>query len=329
MTDHNRLHSPNRSSIPGEMPANRQNSEAPVPERKNPVVAELSGVHKRYGSVVALDGIDLKVLGGKLLAILGPNGAGKTTAISLLLGLQTPDAGKVTLFGQSPLNIEARRQVGAMLQEVTLAPELRAKDLIDLTASYYPSPLSVEEVMALTNTTALAKRPCGKMSGGQKRQVQFAMAVVGRPKLLFLDEPTVGLDVQARETMWAMLRQLLSDGTSIVLTTHYLEEAEELADQVIVLARGKVVAQGSVDGVRARVARKQIRCLTKLDIDRVGDWRGVQSVSMENNRMQITVMDAEVVVRRLLEEDTDLLELEVSRAGLAEAFTEITQEVAQ
>ncbi len=314
------------SDISGEY---MDNSIASESRTRNGAIAELSDVYKHYGSTVALDGIDLKVPSGKLLAVLGSNGAGKTTAISLLLGLQKPDAGEVKLFGQSPLNIEARRQVGVMLQEVTLAPELRAKDLMDLTASYYPSPLSTEEVMALTNTTHLAKRPCGKMSGGQKRQVQFAMALVGRPKLLFLDEPTVGPDIQARETMWAILRRLVSQGASIVLTTHYLEEAEALADQVVVLARGKVVARGSVDEVRARVAQKQIRCLTKLDMDGISGWSGVENVRMENDRMQITVTDAESVVRRLLAEDAGLLELEVSRAGLAEAFTEITQEAIQ
>ena len=225
---------------------------------QNNIIAELSGVYKRYGNTVALDGVDLKVPKGKLLSILGPNGAGKTTAISLLLGLRKPDAGKVTIFNKSPLLLEARRQVGVMMQEVTLAPELRARELIDLTASYYPAPFSVKEVMELTNMTSLAKRPYGKMSGGQKRQVQFAMALVGRPRLLFLDEPTAGMDVQAREMMWSMMRQLVRSGTSIVLTTHYLEEAEALADQVVVLGKGKIVTQGSVDDVRTLVARKQI-----------------------------------------------------------------------
>jgi ABC-2 type transport system ATP-binding protein len=294
-------------------------------------VAELSGACKRFGSTVALDGVDIKVSAGKMLAVLGPNGAGKTTAISLLLGLLQTDSGKAELFGKSPMLIESRRKVGVMLQEVSLAPEMRACELIDLTACYYPSPLTVEEVMELTHTTPLARRPYGKMSGGQKRQVQFAMALVGRPKLMFLDEPTAGLDVQAREAMWAGLRQLVKNGTSIVLTTHYMEEAEALADRVVVLARGRVVARGSVDAVRARVARKRISCLTKLGIEKIGGWPGIQSISMENNRMQITVKDAEseAIVRRLLEEDAGLRELEVSRAGLAEAFTEITQEAAQ
>lgn len=296
---------------------------------QNNVIAEMAGVYKKYGNAVALDGIDLKVPVGKILAILGPNGAGKTTAISLLLGLKKPNAGKVTLFGKSPLLLEARRQAGVMMQEVTLAPELRAWELIDLTASYYPHPLTVKEVMDLTNTSSLARRPYGKMSGGQKRQVQFAMALVGRPRLLFLDEPTAGMDIQAREMMWSMMRQLVREGTSIVLTTHYLEEAEALADHVVVLAKGRVVVRGSVDEIRTRVARKQIYCLTKLSIDEINNWPGVQGVRKDKQRLNITVIDAEDVVRRLFEEDNDLRELEVSRAGLAEAFTKITQEDTQ
>lgn len=296
---------------------------------QNTVIAELSGVYKKYGNTVALDGVDLQIPGGKLLAILGPNGAGKTTAISLFLGLKKADSGKVAIFNKSPLLLEARRQVGVMMQEVTLAPEQLVKDLIDLTASYYPDPLSVKEVMELTNTASLARRSYGKMSGGQKRQVQFAMALVGRPKLLFLDEPTVGMDIQARELMWAIMRQLVKEGTAIVLTTHYLEEAEALADQVAVLARGKIVAQGSVDDVRTLVARKQIYCLTSLSADRIRNWPGVQGVNKDKERLNIKVIEAEAIVRRLLEEDKDLKGLEVSRAGLAEAFAEITQEAIQ
>jgi ABC-2 type transport system ATP-binding protein len=329
MPGKNQLHTSDQSSHTGEVSTDNSMINSDRSQSQNRIIAELAGVYKRYGHTVALDGIDLEVPSGKLLAILGPNGAGKTTAISLLLGLKKPDAGKVTIFGKSPLLLETRRQVGVMMQEVTLAPELRARELIDLTASYYSYPLTVKEVMELTNTTALAKRPYGKMSGGQKRQVQFAMALVGRPKLLFLDEPTAGMDIQAREMMWSMMRQLVRDGTSIVLTTHYLEEAEALADHVVVLNKGRIVAQGSVDEVRTHVARKQIFCLTKLSIDEIGNWPGVQNVNKEKQRLNITVIDAEDVVRRLLEEDVDLQELEVSRAGLAEAFTEITQEATQ
>jgi ABC-2 type transport system ATP-binding protein len=273
-------------------------------------------------------GLDLEVRRGELLAVLGPNGAGKTTAISLMLGLRRPDSGTARLFGLSPLLIEARRQVGVMMQEVTLAPELRVREQIDLVASYYPDPLTPDAVLELTHTAPLARRPYGKLSNGQKRQVQFGMAVCGRPKLLFLDEPTVGLDIQSREMLWGALRKLVDDGASIVLTTHYLEEAEALADRVVVLAKGRIVASGSVSEMRALVVRTRIRCLTTLAVDEVMDWPGVGSVSRDRERLEITATNAEAVVRQLLAADEDLQELEVRRAGLAEVFTELTQETA-
>jgi ABC-2 type transport system ATP-binding protein len=294
---------------------------------KNDYLAELRGVSKRFGSVVALDGIDLQVRPGELLAVLGPNGAGKSTAISLLLGLQQPDAGSARLFGRSPLELEARRNIGVMMQDVVLAPDLRVREQIDLVASYYPDPLSPEAVMEMTHTTALGTRSYGKLSGGQKRQVQFAIAVCGRPKLLFLDEPTVGLDVQSREIMWEMLRRLVQQGASIVLTTHYLEEAEFLADRVVVLAKGLVIACGAVNDIRAIVGHKRISCVTSLSVEEIALWPGVQTVSRDRGRLHITACNAETVVKNLVAGDADFHDLDVRSAGLAEAFTELTQEV--
>ena len=291
-------------------------------------LAELSGVHKRFGNTIALDGLDLHVQPGELLAVLGANGAGKTTAISLLLGLARPDRGTVKLFGQPPELIETRRAIGVMMQEVALAPELRVREHIDLISRYYAAPLTPEAAMDLTHTSALANRPYGKLSGGQKRQAQFAIAVCGRPKLLFLDEPTVGLDVQARELMWATLRQLVSSGTSIVLTTHYLEEAEALADRVAVLAKGRLIALGSVSEIRALVVRTRITCFSSLAVEEIATWPGVGSASREAQRLHLTTTNAEAVVRRLLASDDDLQELEVRRAGLSEVFTELTKEAA-
>jgi ABC-2 type transport system ATP-binding protein len=291
-------------------------------------LAELQGACKRYGKTTALDGLDLRVPGGQMLAVLGPNGAGKTTAISLLLGLQQPDAGSARLFGRPPHDLESRRQIGVMMQEVFLAPELRVREQIDLVASYYPDPLSPEAVMEITHTAELAEHPYGKLSGGQKRQAQFAMAICGRPQLLFLDEPTVGLDVQARQRMWITLRQIVRDGASIVLTTHYLEEAEALADRVAVLAHGRLIASGSVNEIRGLVVRKQVICSTSLGAEEVASWPGVESATRDNDRLHISTSRAEAVVRRLLAADEDLQELEVRRAGLADAFTELTREAA-
>lgn len=290
-------------------------------------LAELSGVSKTFGKITALDQLDLQVKPGELLAVLGPNGAGKTTAINLLLGLERPDKGSARLFGQSPELLDARRNIGVMMQEVALAPDLRVREQIDLVASYYPNPLPVSAAMEMTHTTPLADRPYGKLSGGQKRQAQFAMAVCGRPKLLFLDEPTVGLDVQARELMWNTLRKLVSEGSSIVLTTHYLEEAEALADRVAVIVKGHVIASGSVNEMRALVVRKQVSCVTTLPPEEIKNWPGVGSVTRDRERLVITVTNAEAVTRQLLAADEDLQELEIRRAGLAEIFTELTQEV--
>lgn len=291
-------------------------------------LAELSGVHKRYDKTVALDGLDLQVRDGELLAVLGPNGAGKTTAISLLLGLQTADKGTAQLFGKSPQDLSARRNIGVMMQEAMLPAELRVQEQIDLVASYYPSPMTPDAAMEITNTTSLANRPYGKLSGGQKRQVQFAVAMCGRPKLLFLDEPTVGLDIQARKLMWTALRELVEQGASIVLTTHYLEEAEALADRVMVLGKGRVIASGTVNEIRASVVRKHISCSTTLTTQQIQGWPEVENVTKDQQGIHITASNAEALVRRLLAADEDLHDLEVRRAGLAEAFTELTQEVA-
>ncbi|HEX8801901.1 MAG TPA: ABC transporter ATP-binding protein [Terriglobales bacterium] len=291
--------------------------------------AELTGVSKRFGKVVALDALDLQIRAGELFALLGQNGAGKTTAISLLLGLQQPDAGTALLFGRAPLQVEARRRIGVMMQEAALVSELRVREQIELVASYYPDPMTPTAAMQLTHTESLADRPYGKLSAGQKRQVQFALAVCGRPKLLFLDEPTVGLDVQSRELMWTTLRRLVAEGASIVLTTHYLEEAEALADRVAVLAKGRVIASGTVNEMRALVVRKQISCSSGLSVEQLRTWKDVQSVRSDHRGLQITASNVEDVVRRLLKEDEDLQDLEIHRAGLAQTFTELTQESVQ
>jgi ABC-2 type transport system ATP-binding protein len=291
-------------------------------------LARLSGVEKRYGETVALNGMDLDVRAGELLAVLGPNGAGKTTAIALMLGLQTPDKGDVRLFGRSPQDLAARRGVGVMMQEVALADALKVREHIAMTQAYYPDPLSLSEAIALAGVEKIAERPYLKLSGGQKRQAQFALAICGRPRLLFLDEPTTGLDLHARETMWATLRGLVKAGTSIVLTTHYIEEAEALADRVIVMAKGRRVAEGTVQEMRALVVRKRIDCVTSATLATIEAWPAITAVTLEEGRTSITTTDAEATVRRLLADPT-LADLEVRRAGLSDAFAELTQEPAQ
>lgn len=292
--------------------------------------ARLIAVRKRYGAVTALDGVDLDVRPGELLALLGPNGAGKSTAVALMLGLAEPDAGEVQLFGESPHALDARRRVGVMLQSAGMPDTLKIGELLAQTRAYYPHPLDADACARTAGIADLVGRRYGKLSEGQKRRVQFALAIAGRPRLLFLDEPSVGLDMESRQALWSTVRALVADGCSVLLTTHYLEEAEALADRVAVLARGRIVAEGSVRQIRARVAQRRIRCVSALAPETIGAWPGVRSICRDGERIEIVTDAAESVVRQLLGEDSALTELEVQRAGLAEAFMEITQtEIAQ
>ena len=299
-----------------------------MPHAHDPI-ARLDGAIKHYGRLTALAGADLQLHRGELLALLGPNGAGKTTAVGLLLGLLRADGGSVELFGQDPQRIEARRRIGVMLQNAELPPTLRVGELLRLTASYYPNPRTLQESAELAGVADLLRRPYAKLSGGQQRRVQFALALCGRPELLFLDEPTVGMDIEARQKLWAAIRQLIAEGCAVLLTTHYLEEAEALADRVCMMSRGRMIHEGTVDELRARVALKRVRCLGAVPLEVVRGWPEVSEARRENERLHIGTAEAEAVVRRLLDADPQLRELEVQRAGLAEAFTELTRDAAE
>jgi ABC-2 type transport system ATP-binding protein len=293
-------------------------------------LAQLENVYKSYGGKTVVEGLNLTVRPGELMALLGPNGAGKTTTISMLLGLQRPDAGSVRLCGRSPDDIEARRGIGVMLQEAALANELRLTELLESVAAYYPDPYTVAEAIELTGTSAIAHRPYGKLSGGQKRLAQFALAICGRPQLLFLDEPTTGLDIDKRETLWTLVRELVSRGTAVILTTHYLEEAEALADRVVVMTNGRTVASGTVEHIRGFVSCRRVSCITSVDIAQIKSWPEVLDSELDaRGRLHLTTSDADTVARRLLAVDPLVRDLEVHRAGLNEAFREITKETVQ
>ena len=291
-------------------------------------LAKLENVSKRYGNVTALNGLNLSVHAGEILALLGPNGAGKTTAVSLLLNLLEADSGEVSLFNLDPQELSARQRIGVMLQSAELPETLRVAELIALTQSYYPFPRDVKELADMAAITDLLQRPYGKLSGGQQRRVQFALAICAKVDILFLDEPTVGLDIEAREAMWTSLRKLVTEGCSIVLTTHYLEEAEALANRVIVIAHGSVIAEGSVESIRSRVAMRRIRCVSRLNITDIKQWPNIESLGYDGEYLTIQTMEVESVTRRLLNEDPALQQLEIKRAGLAEAFVELTKEQA-
>ena len=290
------------------------------------LVATLRGVSKRFGSTVALESFDLEVRRGELVAVLGPNGAGKSTAISILLGLRRPDSGTATLFGLSPQRTEARRGIGVMMQEMSLPPELTVRELVALISTYYPEPLGVDAAIRLAGVEDIARRRYGVLSGGQKRQTQFALALCGAPRLLFLDEPTTHLDQGARELLWERVRGLVLSGASVVLTTHYIEEAEALADRVAVIANGHGVAAGTVEQIRSVAVRQRVECATKVGVQDLRSWPEVQEASVVAGRLSVTTGAAVALVERLIAADRGLRDLEVRRATLAEALALITKE---
>ena len=290
--------------------------------------ASLTGVVKRYGETVALDDLTLGIEAGQVTALLGPNGAGKSTAIALLLGLTRAQAGEVQVLGARPGELAVRRRLGIMLQSAALPDALRVAELLQLVRGYYPNPRPLQEVAALTGLSAQLATPCGKLSGGQQRRVQFALAICGNPQLLFLDEPTTGLDIEARESLWAVVRELTARGCAVLLTTHYLEEAEALAQRVAVLVRGRIVSEGTIDEIRADGVHRRIRCVSALVVEQIRSWPGVTRATRDHRWLDIESSAAEPVVRRLLAADPGLSELEVRRSGLAEAFVRITREAA-
>ena len=289
-----------------------------------PPLAQLAGASKRYGALTALDGIDLEIRAGEVLAVLGANGAGKTTALGLLTGRLSPDAGSATLFGADPRDPAVRRGIGVMLQDGGLADTVRVAEHVRLFSSYYARPRPVAETLALAGLEDLARRPYAALSGGQQRRVQFALAICGRAPLLFVDEPTVGLDVESRRNFWAVLRRLREEGTAIVLTTHYLEEADALADRIVLLSRGRVLAEDTPAGLKARAAGKRVFARSGLAAAQVAAWPEAARVSSVDDRLEVASADVEGLLRRWLAADPALAELEVRPLNLEEAFLSLT-----
>jgi ABC-2 type transport system ATP-binding protein len=288
------------------------------------VVAGLKAVTKTYDKVQALRGVDLEIRAGELVALLGPNGAGKTTAVKLFLGLARPTTGQVNVFGGNPVDAETRVRTGAMLQVGKVPETLKVREHIDLFSSYYPNPLSAAETLAIAGITDIKDRAFGELSGGQKQKVLFALALCGDPDIIFLDEPTVGMDVEARRGLWEQIRKLIARGKTVLLTTHYLEEADALADRVVVINQGQIIAEGSPAEIKAQTAGKKIRCVTRLSVEEVQAMAGVLSVMQDRDAIEIRAAIAEPVVRELLGRDATLSEIEISSAGLEEAFLALT-----
>ena len=283
-------------------------------------LATMLAVTHRYGDVVALDGLNLEIRAGEVLAVLGPNGAGKTTAIGLLLGTLLVQEGTVRVFGHEPGAGAVRMRRGAMLQISGVPDTLTIAEHLELFSSYYPAPLPVSRLLAMAGLEELANRRYGRLSGGQKQRVMFALALAGDPELVFLDEPTTGLDVEARRSLWNEIRELKAAGRTAVLTTHYLEEADALADRIAVIHEGRVVAEGTPAEIKSRAADRRVRCITAVNRDEVAALPGVARVEVNGQHLEILTARPEELLRTLLALDPDLRDLHVTGARLEDAF---------
>jgi ABC-2 type transport system ATP-binding protein len=311
------------------MIAIQENRKSTLQAETKTVVASLEAVSKNYEQIRALRNVNFSVRAGEVVALLGPNGAGKTTAVKLLLGLIQPNAGKARVFGGDPSNPQNRLRTGAMLQVGRVPETLRVGEHIDLFSSYYTNPLPLEDVLAAAGLEKLRDRKFGDLSGGQRQRTLFALAICGNPDLLFLDEPTVGLDVEARRTLWEEIRRLVDCGKTVLLTTHYLEEADALADRIAVINQGEIIAEGTPAEIKAQTSGKRIRCITSLSLASILQIPGVTDVRQDREAVEIQAREAETVVRALLARDTSLSALEITSAGLEEAFLALTQDNGQ
>jgi ABC-2 type transport system ATP-binding protein len=288
-------------------------------------VAELRGASMRFGAAHALCEVDLAIERARVTVLLGPNGAGKTTAIRLLLGLLAPSSGGAALFGADPRSRVARERVGAMMQVAKVPEMLRVCEHIDTFRSYYPRPLRRTELIEMAGLHGLERRLYGTLSGGEKQRVMLALALAGNPELLFLDEPSVGMDVETRRALWSRIRSLRDEGRAVLLTTHYLDEADALADRVVVLKHGRIAADAPPHEIRQRIVQRRVRCATALDVERVRALPGVVSAEREGGAVIIHATRAEQVVHALLTLDPRLSGLEVGGAALEDAFLDIVE----
>lgn len=299
-----------------------ESREAPPRE----TIVKVDQVSRRYADVLAVDQVSLEVSAGEVLAILGPNGAGKTTLINLMLGRLDSDTGSVTMFGQPPRSLAARRRTGTMFQVGSVPGTIRVREHIELFASYYPGPMAIADVIEACGLSGLEHRAFDALSGGQQQRLLFALSICGRPDLVFLDEPTVGMDVDARRRFWSVIRERVAEGVTVVLTTHYLEEADALADRIIMLKQGRIAAQGTPDAIKSLSAGKIIRCRTGLSVQALEALPDVIVVRDNGHRQELHSGHAEQTLRALLDADSTVSDLTINGIGLEDAFLNLTQE---
>ena len=295
------------------------------------VVAEAHSVTKRFGETVALDGLSMEVYAGESLGLLGPNGAGKSTLISLLTGIRRPDSGTVTIFGAAPTEPAARRRLGVTPQATSVPVTLKVREVFDFVGTHFAAaPGHIDELIESFDLAELSGKQCGSLSGGQQRRLLVALALVGSPELVVLDEPTTGLDVEARERLWARLRRYREEGGTLVITSHYLAEIEALASRVLVVDHGRVIADGTVREITEKVQLRRVLVRSAVTDQLLLDLPEVVSVAPDNSGEQrvLTTRDADVTVRALVTSGLDFRDLQVHGASLEEAFLALTTQPA-
>jgi ABC-2 type transport system ATP-binding protein len=278
-------------------------------------------VSRRYGDVLALDRLSFDVQAGELVGLLGPNGAGKSTLVNLLTGLRRPTSGTVELCGGDPRDPSSRRTLGVTPQETGLPSALRVGEVVDFVRAHFPDPLGRAELLDRFGLGDLVRRQTGGLSGGQKRRLAVALAFAGRPRIVFLDEPTTGLDVEARRALWAGVREFHAEGGTVVLTSHYLEEVEALARRVVVIGGGRVLADDTVDAVRGLVAIRRVSLNSGTPLP---DLPGIVGIEQDGPRTHLLTADADRLVRDLVAHDVPFTDLEVRPTSLEEAFLTLT-----
>jgi ABC-2 type transport system ATP-binding protein len=287
---------------------------------------EVRALRRYYGNIRAVDGVDLTVRRGEVVALLGPNGAGKTTTLDALLGLSTPDSGQVALLGRSPREAIVAGRVGAVLQGGALLGGVTVRELLGAMRALQPEPAPLATVVEAAGIADLLDRRVDKLSGGQAQRVRFGLALVGDPELLVLDEPTAGLDTAARRAFWVSVRGYAARGRTVLFSTHYLEEADEVADRIVLIAGGKVVADGPTTEIRAVAGARLIRVtLPGADEDRLALLPGVTTVDRHGASVALRTLDSDQTLRSLLAGYPKARDIEVSVAPLADAVLALTE----
>ncbi|TDC95570.1 ABC transporter ATP-binding protein [Nonomuraea deserti] len=284
------------------------------------VLARAIDATRRYGDMLALDHVSLDIRAGELVGLLGPNGAGKSTLINLFVGLRRPTSGTVELFGGSPLDPAMRRGIGMTPQETGLPESLRVGEITDFVSAHFPDSVGTAELLARFGLGDLARRQVGGLSGGQRRRLAVALAFAGKPRLVFLDEPTTGLDVEARRALWDGIRSFHEEGGAVLLTSHYLEEIEALAERVLVVGQGRVLADDTVRAVRGMVGTRRV----SLVADHLPDLPGVLGAERSGGRIDLVVNDPDRLVVELVRSGVPFSGLEIRPATLEEAFLTLT-----